>query len=114
MLKEQMTPDELAALTGFSRQTINKWVRTQGWSTSQKPGIQGGKARLIHIDKRVEAFIHRVSRPFRASDAVGDTSFEQLLADAVREMTHEERAFFTSLLLREGIRGVLRRLTACE
>ncbi|HAW5517977.1 TPA: putative DNA-binding transcriptional regulator, partial [Escherichia coli] len=27
MFKERMTPDELARLTGYSRQTINKWVR---------------------------------------------------------------------------------------
>ncbi|HGU1066147.1 TPA: YfeC-like transcriptional regulator, partial [Escherichia coli] len=26
MFKERMTPDELARLTGYSRQTINKWV----------------------------------------------------------------------------------------
>jgi DNA-binding XRE family transcriptional regulator len=27
MLKERMTPEELAHLTGYSRQTINKWVK---------------------------------------------------------------------------------------
>lgn len=30
MLKERMTPEEIAHLTGFSRQTINKWVRKEG------------------------------------------------------------------------------------
>lgn len=34
MLKERMTPEEIAHLTGFSRQTINKWVRKEGWQTS--------------------------------------------------------------------------------
>ena len=48
MFKERMTPDELARLTGYSRQTINKWVRKEGWTTSPKPGVQGGKARLVH------------------------------------------------------------------
>jgi uncharacterized protein YjcR len=45
MLKERMTPEELAQLTGYSRQTINKWVRKEGWVTSlnqayrvEKPG----------------------------------------------------------------------------
>ena len=31
MLKERMTPEEIAHLTGYSRQTINKWVRKEGW-----------------------------------------------------------------------------------
>ena len=44
MIKERMTPEELALLTGYSRQTINKWVRKEGWITSPKPGV-GGKAR---------------------------------------------------------------------
>ena len=46
MLKERMTPEEIAHLTGYSRQTINKWVRKEGWQTSPRPGVQGGKARL--------------------------------------------------------------------
>lgn len=48
MLKERMTPEEIAHLTGYSRQTINKWVRKEGWQTSPRPGVQGGKARLVH------------------------------------------------------------------
>lgn len=39
MFKERMTPDELARLTGYSRQTINKWVRKEGWTTSPKHGV---------------------------------------------------------------------------
>ncbi|MDT1871840.1 putative DNA-binding transcriptional regulator, partial [Acinetobacter baumannii] len=49
MLKERMTPEEIAHLTGYSRQTINKWVRKEGWQTSPRPGVQGGKARLVHV-----------------------------------------------------------------
>ncbi len=45
MLKERMTPEEIAHLTGYSRQTINKWVRKEGWQTSPRPGVEGGKAR---------------------------------------------------------------------
>ncbi len=37
MFKERMTPEELAKLTGYSRQTINKWVRKEGWAASPKP-----------------------------------------------------------------------------
>ncbi|MDA4730166.1 putative DNA-binding transcriptional regulator, partial [Enterobacter hormaechei] len=29
MIKERMTPEELALLTGYSRQTIYKWVRKE-------------------------------------------------------------------------------------
>jgi uncharacterized protein YjcR len=53
MIKERMTPEELALLTGYSRQTINKWVRKEGWITSPKPGVQGGKARLVHVNEKV-------------------------------------------------------------
>jgi predicted DNA-binding transcriptional regulator AlpA len=58
MIKERMTPEELALLTGYSRQTINKWVRKEGWITSPKPGVQGGKARLVHVNEQVRDFIH--------------------------------------------------------
>ncbi len=57
MIKERMTPEELALLTGYSRQTINKWVRKEGWITSPKPGVQGGKARLVHVNEKVRDFI---------------------------------------------------------
>ncbi len=56
MFKERMTPDELARLTGYSRQTINKWVRKEGWTTSPKPGVQGGKARLVHVNEQVREY----------------------------------------------------------
>ncbi len=43
MIKERMTPEELALLTGYSRQTINKWVRKEGWITSPKPESRAAK-----------------------------------------------------------------------
>ena len=56
MFKERMTPEELANLTGYSRQTINKWVRKEGWATSPKPGrLQGGEARLVRVTEQVRA-----------------------------------------------------------
>ena len=63
MFKERMTPDELARLTGYSRQTINKWVRKEGWTTSPKPGVQGGKARLVHVNEQVREYIRNAERP---------------------------------------------------
>ena len=58
-----MTPDELARLTGYSRQTINKWVRKEGWTTSPKPGVQGGKARLVHVNEQVRETRISLARP---------------------------------------------------
>ncbi|AMO47906.1 Putative transcription regulator [Kosakonia oryzendophytica] len=113
MLKERMTPDELASLTGYSRQTINKWVRKEGWVTSPKPGVQGGKARLVHVNEQVRAFILSAQRPeeHTVSGAMShDTSLEMLLITLVKEMTDTEQKQFSSLLIRDGITGLLQRL----
>ncbi len=67
MLKERMTPEEIAHLTGYSRQTINKWVRKEGWQTSPRPGVQGGKARLVHVNEQVRGVYPQ--RPARGGDA---------------------------------------------
>ncbi|MEX3020150.1 YfeC-like transcriptional regulator [Kluyvera sp. STS39-E] len=114
MLKERMTPEELAQLTGYSRQTINKWVRKEGWTTSPRPGVQGGKARLVHVNDQVMAFIHSAQRvcETNASYATNshDNTFHTLLLTLVDEMTESEQKQLTSLLLREGISGLLQRL----
>lgn len=113
MLKERMTPEELARLTGFSRQTINKWVRKEGWQTSPRPGVQGGKARLVHINEQVRAFIYSAQRASEepvVETPVIDDSFDGLLLSLAREMSCLEQQQFTRLLLREGIAGLLQRL----
>ena len=104
MFKERMTPDELARLTGYSRQTINKWVRKEGWTTSPKPGVQGGKARLVHVNEQVREYIRNAERPEGQGEAPA------LSGDAPLEVTPVEQKQFTSLLLREGIIGLLQRL----
>ena len=104
MFKERMTPDELARLTGYSRQTINKWVRKEGWTTSPKPGVQGGKARLVHVNEQVREY------QGEAPALSGDAPLEVLLVTLAKEMTPVEQKQFTSLLLREGIIGLLQRL----
>lgn len=115
MLKERMTPEELALLTGYSRQTINKWVRKEGWETSPKPGVQGGKARLIHVNEQVRHFIRsaqRASEPHASYIAPQvETPLENLLINSLKEMTPSEQKQMTSLLLREGISGMLQRLS---
>lgn len=113
MFKERMTPDELARLTGYSRQTINKWVRKEGWTTSPKPGVEGGKARLVHINEQVREYIRNAERPQCQGEIPalsGDAPLEVLLATLAKEMTATEQKQFTSLLLREGIIGLLQRL----
>ncbi|WP_447864003.1 YfeC-like transcriptional regulator [Kluyvera sichuanensis] len=114
MLKERMTPEEIAHLTGYSRQTINKWVRKEGWKTSPRPGVQGGKARLVHVNDEVMEFIHSAQRASESSAPYavngGDNPFHTLLLTLVDEMTEAEQKQLTSLLLREGISGLLQRL----
>lgn len=110
--KEWMTPDELAQLTGYSRQTINKWIKRQGWITSPKPGVQGGKARLIHIDNEVEEFLQSVSH---ASEPIAKYGREQdplyqLLINSLEQMSGSEKQQIMTILLREGTRGLLKRL----
>lgn len=114
MLKERMTPEELAQLTGYSRQTINKWVRKEGWVTSPKPGVQGGKARLVHINEQVRDFIRNAQRTAQEitfpAMAAKDPSLETLLLTLAKEMTLSEQKQLSSLLLRDGISGLLSRL----
>ncbi len=113
MIKERMTPEELARLTGYSRQTINKWVRKEGWATSPKPGVQGGKARLVHVNENVREFIRNARRAPDAPllpETGADASLQTLLLTLANEMTPKEQKQLTSLLLREGITGLLQRL----
>ena len=113
MIKERMTPEEIALLTGYSRQTINKWVRKEGWITSPKPGVQGGKARLVHVNEKVRDFIRSARRATETPelpDTYHEGSLHALLLTLANEMTPEEQKQKTSLLLREGITGLLQRL----
>ncbi|HEY2454246.1 MAG TPA: YfeC-like transcriptional regulator [Scandinavium sp.] len=114
MLKERMTPEELAHLTGYSRQTINKWVRKEGWETSPRPGVQGGKARLVHVSEQVREFIRSAQRAAASgpgtAQVVAEDSFDALLLSLAKAMSLDEQKQLTTLLLREGITGLLLRL----
>ncbi|HEY4435753.1 MULTISPECIES: YfeC-like transcriptional regulator [Lelliottia] len=114
MIKERMTPEELSRLTGYSRQTINKWVRKEGWKTSPRPGVQGGKARLVHVNEKVREFIRSASRvteaPLHPESVASSSSLDALLLTLANEMTPDEQKQLTTLLLREGITGLLQRL----
>jgi len=107
-----MTPEELAIVTGYSRQTINKWVRRQNWITSPKPGVQGGKARLIHVDEQVREFINSARRltDNHIRYNVNDTPLENLLLNSIQQMSDIEQQRMAAMLVRDGIAGMLTRL----
>ena len=101
-------------LPGYSRQTINKWVRKVGLIASPKPGVQGGKAHLVHVNEKVREFIRSARRasgtPEMPDSAGYEGSLHTLLLTLANEMTPDEQKQLTSLLLREGITGLLQRL----
>lgn len=110
--KDWLTPEELAQQTGFSRQTINKWVKKEAWTTAPKPGVQGGKARMIHIDERVKLFLKstRHAAEPNAQYRVNQNSLPALLVTSLQQLSHEEQEKMAAMLLREGIQGILQRL----
>ncbi|PKH24511.1 hypothetical protein CIG19_08690 [Enterobacterales bacterium CwR94] len=112
MKKDWLTPEELAKATGYSRQTINKWVKKESWNTAPKPGVQGGKARLIHIDERVKTFLKSTRHVSDASAGyvVGQNGLAGLMLNSIQQMSPEEQDQLSALLLREGIQGVIRKL----
>jgi predicted DNA-binding transcriptional regulator AlpA len=110
--EEWLTPDELAQRTGYTRQTINKWIKREQWITKPKPGVQGGKARVVKIDERVSAFINETryaAEPTGIYQARSNT-LSGLLLSFVQQMTPQEQQNLQKLLLREGVKGLLQRL----
>lgn len=112
MKKDWLTPEELAKMTGYSRQTINKWIKRENWVTAPKPGVQGGKARIIQIDERVQEFLKstRHAAEPSASYVVNQNPLPGLLFTSLQQMTTEEQEKLSALLVREGIQGILLRL----
>lgn len=112
MKKDWLTPEELAQQTGFSRQTINKWVKKENWTTAPKPGVQGGKARMIHIDERVKVFLKstRHAAEPHAQYRVNQNSLPALLITSLQQLSNDEQDKLAAMLLREGIQGILQRL----
>lgn len=112
MKKDWLTPEELAKVTGYSRQTINKWIKRESWTTAPKPGVQGGKARMIHIDERVKEFLKSTRHAAEPSAAyvVNQNPLPGLLITSLQQMTQDEQTKLSALLVREGIQGILQRL----
>ena len=121
-----MTTEELAESLGVAKQTVNRWIRKQGWKTEGLNGVKGGRARLIHIDTRVRE--HLMTLPaIRTRQAVyqlaeataeyGDvntTSLPRQVTSALENLTQIEQQRLAVLLAREGIQGFLTRLGIAE
>ncbi|MBJ3815150.1 putative DNA-binding transcriptional regulator [Shimwellia pseudoproteus] len=119
-LKTEMTPAALARATGYTTQTINKWIRQFNWQTLPIHGVKGGRARVIVVDERVQQFLqdtrrggaqvaHIVAEP-EAEYLTATSPLEHLLIGALQQMNDIEREQLSALLMREGINGVLVRL----
>lgn len=116
-----MTPAELAELTGYKAQTINRWVADQKWQTVPLKGVKGGKAHLIIVDERVREYVSgtvkmqsRMQHNHAAEPVIpyGDEAalLESQLRQVAQAMTVKERQKLSTLILREGISGLLNRL----
>ncbi|NDJ56908.1 putative DNA-binding transcriptional regulator [Enterobacteriaceae bacterium 4M9] len=115
-----MTPQELAELTGYTPQALNRWVRKFGWKTSTLPGVKGGRAHVIHVDEDVREYLMntplmrnaqqpRMAEP-ESQYAVKGDSLEYLWLASLRQLSDSEREQLHTLLYREGIGGIIRRL----
>ncbi|MEG5636496.1 YfeC-like transcriptional regulator [Enterobacter bugandensis] len=124
-LRSKMTTEELAENLGVARQTVNRWIRQQGWKTEGLNGVKGGRARLIRVDARVKE--HIMSLPaIRNRQAVyhlaevASSYNEQSsrlrpgIIETLESMTELEQQRLDTLLKREGIRGFLARLGIAE
>ncbi|HFZ8994338.1 TPA: YfeC-like transcriptional regulator [Citrobacter freundii] len=121
-LRSKMTTEELAECLGVARQTVNRWIREQGWHTEKYPGVKGGRARLVHIDPHVREFIlnipairsqaarSQLEEPLAEYNHTIRTHAHRQIMDAVDNMSAEEQEKLAQFLAREGIRGFLLRL----
>ncbi|MGF6101564.1 YfeC-like transcriptional regulator [Enterobacter sp. A4] len=124
-LRSKMTTEELAESLGVARQTVNRWIRQQGWKTEGLNGVKGGRARLIHVDARVKE--HIMSLPaIRNRQAVyhlaevtssysePSSNLRPGIIETLENMTQPEQKRLEDFLKREGIRGFLMRLDIAE
>jgi hypothetical protein len=122
-LKNKMSTEELALCLGMTRQTINRWIREQGWRTEPMPGVKGGRARLVFITQEVRDFLANTPALLNQDDndyALAETAKSysakeadviwQQISETLQVMTPAEMVRLNTLLRREGICGFLSRL----
>ena len=117
-----MTTEELADCLGVAKQTVNRWIREQGWHTEPLPGIKGGRARLISITPAVLEYLanmpalrnvpaeNQMQEPVRSYSARESEVVWRQITDVLQNMTPVEQQRLQLLLSREGISGFLTRL----
>ncbi len=120
-----MTTEELAESLGVARQTVNRWIRQQGWKTEGLNGVKGGRARLIHVDARVKEHImslpairnrqavYHLAEATSAYNASSANLFPGII-ETLESMTAAEQKRLDTFLKREGIHGFLKRLGIAE
>ncbi len=121
-LPAKMSTEELADRLGMTRQTINRWIREQGWRTEPMPGIKGGRALLIYITQQVLDYLanmpalrdvsadNQMQEPVRSYSAKESDVLWRQITDVLQNMTPVEQQRLQLLLSREGISGFLTRL----
>jgi len=121
-----MTTEELADFLGVAKQTVNRWIREQKWPTESLPGIKGGRARLIHLNKAARNFImktpsmrHRLSpvalaEPAALYQSATLTPALCRIINVLQNLTPHEQEALDVLLAREGIHGFLARLAISQ
>ncbi len=121
-LPAKMSTEELAERLGITRQTVNRWIREQGWHTEPMPGIKGGRARLIFITPEVLDYLantpalrshtmqSQLGEPPRSYTTNESEVVGRQITDVLQNMTPLEQQRLHHLLAREGICGFLSRL----
>ncbi|MDF7680678.1 putative DNA-binding transcriptional regulator [Enterobacteriaceae bacterium ESL0689] len=121
-LKDKMTAVELAKCLGVTRQTINRWIREQAWRTEKIPGVKGGRARYIIIDKSVRDYLANAPKIdlLPTDSQLAEPTAHYFVNDAdiiwrkitaiLHAMNAEELQGLWDFLAREGLKGFLSRL----
>lgn len=121
-IPEKMTTEELADYLGVAKQTVNRWIREQNWPTEKLPGVKGGRARLILINRPVHDFIMKTSMMRQrhsltsAAETVAEYNYNNLspalrqICTVLQNMTPAEEKMLERFLAREGLREFLKRL----
>ena len=121
-LRSKMTTEELAECLGVAKQTFNRWIREQNWTTEKFPGVKGGRARLIHIDSGVRTFLlnvpafrkapefYQAEEPLAEYTHVVRSHACRQIISALDNMSPTEQEKLAMYISREGIRNFLIRL----